>query len=184
MEVCKITHEHFQDQLQIWQSARNHSHCAQWQKSRKAVQFPWICRWLLVCPFVCLIWGLSSLVVLDFYVEVCIITHGHFQDLSCNQTVHHFGQNISLQWIFSNEKYVELYLDMIEKAQFEKFLRLLVDYQTVWQNFTTVHRSGLWRWRPSLNDDEGRVVMHNRDRLVLLPSFHTSQLDRKFYKSI
>ena len=25
----------------------------------------------------------------------------------------------------------ELYLDMIEKAQFEKFLRLLVDYQTV-----------------------------------------------------
>ena len=46
---------------------------------------------------VCLIWGLSSLVVLDFYVEVCIITHGHFQDLSCNQTVHHFGQNISLQ---------------------------------------------------------------------------------------
>ena len=35
---------------------------------------------LFVRLFLFLIWGLGSLVVLDSYVEVCIITHGHFQN--------------------------------------------------------------------------------------------------------
>ena len=34
-------------------------------------------------------------------------------------------------------------LEMIGKVPFEKFLRLLVIYRTVWQDFSTVHCSGL-----------------------------------------